>query len=658
MKRNFSLIERLDRTLNGGFLKQIKWLLGFLSVVLSILICVSLLFPDGEEIYGIHGRFGRIKGILYHLIDPGNLSLETNNVVGIQVFTAIVAGLGMVMLSGLLITTLTNVVERRVSDIEEGNVVYKSITGHYVIIGYGCLVVSIIRNIYEKESEYGKRVLILTAQDVRSSRAHLFAQIPSEWEQYIHFYSGNIESKEHLANLNVDSAVEIFILGENEERGRDSKNIECVRQLALMRSKCKDIINVNVQFDKLTSYSLIQKLSLPIDYLAPEGNISMYFRPFNQYENWARMLWGFNGGDKCEYERLDFDRIEGEKYVHLVVVGFNGMGRSLLLEALRQCHYPNFNEETQNVKSKITVIDKDMDNILPEFTVQYPYLNQIADIDVEYVSSTIEDDSVRRMLVEETQNNNALLTIAVCLSDPDASLSTGLCLPDEVFYNIQNGKVVKSDTRVLIRQSIIQEGIGRILEGDQTKYSNVHIFGMLDKGISPNLMNDDLATYIHAYYKTKYPDPADTPEGKVYKDYENYLVQAGIAIETSFIDLVVDPVHHNFMHQIARRYWIFLNESHRFANRYQVDMYHTYMKYNESNLILEQMEHLRWNADRSIVGYRSINKKDIQSPEYEKKDIYKFHGDIIPFHALGIKDVEKDSDVIINMKKLTQWSHK
>ena len=150
MKFKLNFIERLDRTLSGGLLKQIKWLLGFLLVVLTTLICISLIFPDGEEIYGIHGKLGRIKGVLYHLIDPGNLSLETNNAVGIQIFTAIVAGLGMVLLSGLLITTLTNVVERRVSDIEEGNVVYKSITGHYVIIGYGSLVVSIIRNIYAK----------------------------------------------------------------------------------------------------------------------------------------------------------------------------------------------------------------------------------------------------------------------------------------------------------------------------------------------------------------------------------------------------------------------------------------------------------------------------------------------------------------------------
>ena len=656
MRNSLSLVERLDRTLSGGFFKQVKWLLGFTILVFAILIGVSFLFPDSNEICGIEGKLDRIKGIIYLMIDPGNVSLETDNAVGIQLFTGVVAALGMVLLGGLLISTLTNVVERRVSDVEDGNVVYSSMRDHYVIIGYGSLVVSIVRNIYSKESETGKRIVILTSQNVRSARADLFAQIPSSWEQYIHFYSGNIESNEHISSLNVDSAVEIYILGENEEYGRDSKNLECVRQIAQLRANCKNIINLNVQFDKLTSYSLIQKISLPLDFFAPNGNVSVYFRPFNHYENWARILWGFNGGENFGYDNLDFEPVEGDKYVHLVIAGFNRMGRALFLEAMRQCHYPNFDERTRSVKSRITIVDKGMDAVLPEFRSQYPYLDQISDIEIEFINSTIEDEGVRRMLAEESKNNNALLTVAICLEDSDASLSAGLCLPDEVFYTIEDGKVINSNTRVLIRQSIIQEGIGRILRSGQTKYSNVHIFGMADRGISPSLMNDDLPSYINAFYQTKYGASDDSPVGQIYKQYETYLNQAGIPLDTSFIDLVIDPVHHEFMHQIARGFWVFLNESHRFANRDQVDMYHTYMKYNCSNFILEQMEHLRWNADRSIVGYKYVDKGSLEKAEYKKKDVYKFHGDIIPFYDLGVIDLEKDSDMIVNMKLLTQWS--
>lgn len=207
MKNNISLIEKFDRTLSGGFFKQIKWLSLFTLAILTLLIVISLLFPEEYQIFELDGRWERIKGVLYHLIDPGNLFLENHNIVGIQVFTTIVAALGMVLLSGMLITTLTNVVERRVSDVMDGNVVYHKVKNHYVIIGYGSLVVSIIRKIYSQESEIGKRILILTSQKVRAARVNLFTQIPSEWEQYIHFYSGNIESDEHISKLNVDKAV-------------------------------------------------------------------------------------------------------------------------------------------------------------------------------------------------------------------------------------------------------------------------------------------------------------------------------------------------------------------------------------------------------------------------------------------------------------------
>ena len=652
MKNNISLIEKFDRTLSGGFFKQIKWLSLFTLAILTLLIVISLLFPEEYQIFELDGRWERIKGVLYHLIDPGNLFLENHNIVGIQVFTTIVAALGMVLLSGMLITTLTNVVERRVSDVMDGNVVYHKIKDHYVIIGYGSLVVSIIRNIYSKESEIGKRILILTSQNVREARVNLLTQIPSEWEQYIHFYSGNIESDEHISKLNVDKAVEIYVLGENEEHGRDSKNLECVRQIARLRSTCENIVTVNVQFDKLTSYSLIQKLSLPKEFIAPDDKMTIYFRPFNHYENWARILWGYNGYEHFPYDKLDFETIEGDKYVHLVILGFNRMGRALLLEALRQCHYPNYDEKSGMTKSRITVVDKKMDELLPEFQSQYPYLDQIKDIKVSYLNANVEDKLIRTQLINESRNSNSLLTIAVCLSDPDASLSMGLCLPDEVFYGIKDGEIVKSNTRVLIRQSIVQKGIGQILESDQAKYSNVHIFGFADMGISYALMNDDLATYVNAFYQTKYPASADTPEGDIYAKYSAYLKANGIPVDTSFIELVTDEAHHEFMHDIAKRYWLYLSESHRFANRYQIDMFHTLYKYKCKNVILEQMEHLRWNADRSIVGYRYLSKSDVSKDTYKNKDIYKFHGDIVPYYELGVQDVEKDSDNIKNMKAL------
>ena len=52
MKRKLSFIEQFDRTLSGGFLKQITWLTIFTLMILAVLVGISLLFPEGDQIFG------------------------------------------------------------------------------------------------------------------------------------------------------------------------------------------------------------------------------------------------------------------------------------------------------------------------------------------------------------------------------------------------------------------------------------------------------------------------------------------------------------------------------------------------------------------------------------------------------------------------------
>lgn len=662
-KRNIDFIKTIDRIISGGIGKQILSFFGFTVLIIIIFIVATLFIPETAEIFGIDGKLCRIKGLLYHFLDPGSLPNEMNSTPGVQIITALFSLLGMFLLGGLLITTMTNIVERRVSDIEEGKVTYKSMSDHYVIIGYGDVTISIIRTIYnitgrrdtcpEEDAPTQKYhpTIILTKQNIKMVRSAIFSQLPKKFEKHIYFYSGDIESYEHIKSLNIDKVKEIYILGEKNEYGRDSKNLECVKTIAKLRGNNDNTLTVNVQFDKLTSYSIIQKISLSDEFLTFNGKRTIYCRPFNFYENWARTLWGYKGDLKHNYEKLDFETIEGDKTVHLVIVGFRRMGRALFMEALRQCHYPNFEETpTPKNKTRITILDRELDAMLPEFLAQYPYLDQIRDIDIKYSNAKIEDKEIREQLIKDTKDPNTLLTIAICLEDPDIALSTGLCMPEEVFYTIENNEVKETNTRILIRQALIQEGIGRLLETNNKKYKNVHIFGMSDKGLCKELMNDDLAMYVNAYYDILYYNPK-TPSNKneIIKDYLKYTdgqINSNQELKgNSFIDWVILSEHHEFMHSIAKRLWLLLSEDSRFANRYQVDMYDTYIKYQHSDKLM-QMEHLRWNADRSIIGYKDTSEHNLKDNEY------KLHKDIIPYCQLSPSEQQKDIDVINNMKKL------
>ena len=126
MKRNrLGLTASIDRIISGGVRKQLLCFCIVTLAVIVIFLISSLFFNEDVTFFGLgeNSKFCRMQGLLYHFIDPGNISIEKNNGIVAQIFVLFFTMTGMVLLGGLLITTLSNIVERRVSKIEEGKVV-------------------------------------------------------------------------------------------------------------------------------------------------------------------------------------------------------------------------------------------------------------------------------------------------------------------------------------------------------------------------------------------------------------------------------------------------------------------------------------------------------------------------------------------------------
>ena len=548
--------------------------------------------------------------------------------------------LGLIVFNGLLIATINRVMTTRAERYKKGESTYK-VGNHYIIVGYGNSCVPIIKNILDRQNDSASDCfLILSSQDTGTIRRDILTQL-HDLEERVIIYSGNINAKSHLERLYIGKAKEVFVIGEGTDSGRDSLNLECAKAIKEIRAEetkgDADILQVNVQFDKPTSYSTIKKVSLPETYYKDERQKeTTYLRPFNFYENWARLLWGSYQLDG--YQTLDRgmmveanpngETVMSDKHVHLVIAGFSDMGVALLLEALRIAHYPNYDETTGENKTVITIIDPKMDEMLPRFKSQYPYLSQISDIEIAFKNGHLEDKDNRELLQSLSQRDDVVLTVATCFYDPDYSLSAALCLPDELFYSMKDGQIVpNTNTQILVRQEI-RTGLADLLDNKNGKYSIVKIFGTLEKGIDDELLDDNMAIYIAAKYHFKY----DLPGGKdffeeVEKDRENTLAEAA-------------------------RHWIDMNEDRRFANRYQVEMYKTYQTYREhlqkNPEALYQMEHLRWCAERSIAGYRDTHEQGIKCG----KDDFQLHKLIVPYHDLPESEKNKDKDVLDNMDKV------
>lgn len=538
--------------------------------------------------------------------------------------------LGLVVFNGLLIATITRFMTTRALRYNMGTNTYSNIKKHIVIVGYNLSCVPIIRNVCNRsDNTRPPTFLILSNQNPGVIQRIIQTQLQN-LEEHVVIYSGDMSSMTQLRRLNIKNAEEVFILGEGQEPGRDSKNLECARIIKEIREKNNhgSTLHVNVQLDKPSSYSTIKRITIPDDYYKDEEKRNVtYIRPFNFYENWSRLLWGTYRLD--EYRPLDRGLMaEDNRHVHLVIAGFNEMGTALLLEALRVCHYPNYNETTEANKTRITVIDPKMNELLPRFQAQYPYLNQIVDVEVEYKACRIEEEENRAVLDHLARREDTLLTVAICFFDADNSFATALTLPDSLYYLVEEGKIVpNSNTEILVRQEI-RSGLADLLQQENGKFSNVKIFGTLDQGVDDNLLNDKMPIIINAYYHFKYAKESSQDF------FELMKTDREAAMKEAFSN------------------WITLNEDKRFANRYQTEIYRQYQYYRpifeQNPEILYQTEHLRWCAERSITGYRDLRELNLKSETYQ---IHKF---IVPYHELSDMEKGKDKDVLENMDKVME----
>ena len=635
-----SLPERFDAAIAGSTGVLIVWLA--VAVVLSTAMFLAVAVLCDFSIFGsVAGEsiLGKMQGVVYHLLDLNDLYKQQSGV-GVKIFTVVVTFVGMVLLNGMLITTISNIVSRRVADINEGRVSYRAISDHYVIIGYSRTAICVIDDIFRRYDRHyreqeGRRavrrlpkILLMTGSDVQRVRSEIYSHTPKHVEKRIFIYSGNIESAEHLERLNIHSAREIFVLGDIDQYGRDSKNLAALKRLALLRgpmAKRKDgrAVRVNVQFDRTPSYSNIQRLDVPHEYLAFPGEArqNLYFRPFNFYENWSRLLWSYYAMEG--YAPLDFEPLRSDRHVHLVIVGFNRMGLALLLEALRICHYPNY-DGTSATKTRLTVIDRDMDTLLPSFRARYPWVeHQIEDIELEFVAADVEQGAVRKKIAEAAADYHALLTIAVALHDPDESLAVALNLPEEVY---------RSESKVLVRQELLH-GLGEVLDCDEARHRNVRVFGMLTEGVSDELLDDTIPMFIN-------------------HNYERLCRGEGLqCVDTECV-----------LSNEAYESWVMLSENRRYANRYQVDAFGGYKRTLEQCGVsraedvgsmsaevlasLARAEHRRWIAERSVSGWRAVREGETRD------NVYHLHDMIVPYERLTEQEQRKDEQVIRNVLAL------
>ena len=493
---------------NGHFLRKVCCLVVLVPAVLTV--GTSLIVKTSSELHTdfeqLHSNYNSLSSesvvnegdypdllwlTYFHFIDPGNQDMALYHID--RVWVAIVSILGMLLLNGLLVSSLIGWFDRRREKWLKGETPYNkflSTTDHYVIIGGSDVVAGIVNQLMVEMVKKGKKeyIVIQTSRDVENFRRELFSTLKKEEAQRIIVRYGNRTSEKDIAELHIERAIEVYIIGEDTrtddiESFHDTMNMECldlVSKEAAKVEKFKDNnqLTCRVMFEYQTTFSVFQFSDI-------SDKISKYinFKPFNYYEIWAqkvlinteldekKLLENFTNGGYLPLEGSAGIRGNSKDYVHLIIVGMSRMGVAMAIEAAHLAHYPNY--ETNKIRTKITFIDKNAVEEKEFFMGRFKELFELShwrygsvdngklnwskshspllykykhlggdflDIEWEFINGGIELSAVQSYILHSA-NKNARVTIAICLPESNKPHASGLFL-DKTLYELKSIKQV------------------------------------------------------------------------------------------------------------------------------------------------------------------------------------------------------------------------
>ena len=356
-------VLKFDRTFSDKIWWQIIILLGiiFVALIIGLVICYFLTF--GKNCRDVNF----FEWALYLLIDGNALSnIYTDNYAGGErpwltlLFAILGSLLGMVVFGGMLISVLSNMLERRIENYRKGKNTYVK-ENHYVILGYDEIVPSIIKQICTNEDAY---VLLQSSVPSEEIAEKIHSSIAQDCEKRVIIKNGHRTSVKDLEELKLNQACSIYIVGDRTKPSHDAMNIDCMEKVYAILEKNKDKglpESITTVFEDPDTYAALQVTDLFEDI----RKLKVEFIPYNFYSDWAKQM--FVDTDGIRYPFIDGDGIssKSDKHVHVVIVGTSSFGVTLGIEAAKMLHFPNF--DGKNNRTEITFIDLNADNELQLF---------------------------------------------------------------------------------------------------------------------------------------------------------------------------------------------------------------------------------------------------------------------------------------------------
>lgn len=638
---------------------------------------------------------------LYLLIDTNALNnLYVNSVNGWALLvSSIIYVIGLFIFNGMIISVMTNAIERRVKDHREGRIHYLK-SGHYVIMGYDDMVPSIITHIFEKDSE--AFILLMSAAESEQIRERLRKVFNKKTLEHIIINYGHRMSCDYYRDIHLETSEQIYIVGKRFLPAHDAINVECVDSICRYLKQSEITARpkrITCVFEDLDTYAAFKTSEIFQDVKA----LKIEFIPYNFYAGWAKQVFVKrfhkdldHPGEEIKYPAV-FARKDNKgnwigindkdpRYVHLVFVGTTNFAVAFAMEAAHVLHFPNF--RTKGVRTRITFIDKNADKEKDEFISRNRHFFEVQsylyrdlshnknkeregirlesmfffgrdanflDVEFEFIKGDVLSPQVQEVISRwANDKENQYLSIFLALSNQRDNFAFGMNMPDEVYDN---------EIPVFIRQDRSDNFVFNLRTADEAirneNEKNTYVRIVNGKPNSVTLGGRYANIYPFGMNETAYSaDEKSLERAKLI----NYLYETAIYDESKFKDmLVLDAMSKEQILKEADEFWQELTVALKWSNLYNAYTLRTKIAilrsmrgldlddatqdlWSLSKTEVEEManvEHNRWNVEKLLMGYRKPHKDEDKYEHKEfasdlKKNKERFiHHDIRPFKDLG-----------------------
>lgn len=684
---------RFDRLLSQSLWRQLLILGGVLLVMLAF--SYLLLSFSGAD----WKAFSQSKDVSQWLL-PVYLLIDTNalntlyiegHVHGWMLFaSSITFLLGAFIFNGIIIGIITNTLEQRVADHRKGRIHYLR-TGHYIILGYDDMAPSIINHIFSRDAS--AYVLLMGAMDAEVIREKLCKRFDEQQMKHIIINYGHRTSPGYLKDIHLESAKEVFVVGNHSKPEHDAINVECVDCMRLyLADKQERPSRITVVFKDLDTYAAFKTSPLFKDI----SKLGIEFTPYNRYAGWAKQVFVKRGyrdfgsaSQKYPYPSVFGKKgilPQDERYAHLVFVGTTNFAVAFAMEAAHVLHFPNYPEK--GVRTRITFIDlhadKEKDEFITRnrhfFEVQSHYYRDLSDasssttlqripplyfnkdngyeegadydfldVEFEFIKGDVFSQRVQQLIRTWAgeHEQKQYLSVFLAMADQRQNFVMAMNMPDEVYDH---------EVPLFVRQDRSDNFVTQLREADSKTLSYCHMEG-----------GELKEEQRHARYASIYPfgmnETAYSADDHSLRRAMliNYLYCHADYDTLSFPGmLTLDSIAADDIWAEARALWQKLDVSLKWSNLYNSYTIRTKLRTlramrgmdiedesrdgdllsDEETAILAQVEHNRWNVEKLLMGYRKPHRDedkyeyDDYSAELSKNKKLYIHHDIRPFDKL------------------------